>query len=96
MRGSTAICSRPRSRSGLADVEAIGPKVLGVDAAHEGDDDSAITFRRGRVSPWTKVRKGRIDGPDLAGWVITEADELGGVDASSSNWMGRASVATMP
>jgi phage terminase large subunit len=65
---------------GPAEVEAIGPKVLGVDAAHEGDDESAITFRRGRVSPWTKVRKGRIDGPDLAGWVITEADELGGVD----------------
>lgn len=66
---------------GPADVQAIGPKVLGVDAAHEGDDNCAVTFRRGRVSPWTKMRKGRIDGPDLAGWVIEEADTLGGVDA---------------
>lgn len=65
---------------GPADVEPIGPKVLGVDASHEGDDNSALTLRRGRVSPWTKIRKGRIDGPDLAGWVITEADEIGGVD----------------
>jgi phage terminase large subunit len=66
---------------GPADVQAIGPKVLGVDAAHEGDDNCSITFRRGRVSPWTKIKKGRIDGPDLAGWVIEEADALGGVDA---------------
>jgi phage terminase large subunit len=65
---------------GPADVEAIGPKVLGVDASHEGDDNSCVTFRRGRVSPWTKIRKGRIDGPDLAGWVIEEVDQLGGVD----------------
>lgn len=61
---------------GAGDVQAIGPKVLGVDAAHEGDDNCAITFRRGRVCPWTKVKKGRIDGPDLAGWVIEEADAL--------------------
>lgn len=66
---------------GPMDVEAIGPKVLGVDAAHEGDDNCAITFRRGRVCPWTKIKKGRIDGPDLAGWVIEEADALGTVDA---------------
>jgi phage terminase large subunit len=66
---------------GPADVAAIGPKVLGVDAAHEGDDCSCVTFRRGRVSPWTKLKKGRIDGPDLAGWVIQEADDLGGVEA---------------
>ena len=66
--------------NGPADVQAIGPKILGVDASHEGDDNSTITYRRGRVSPWTKVRAGRIDGPDLAGWVIQEADDLGGVD----------------
>jgi phage terminase large subunit len=66
---------------GPADVKPIGPKVLGVDAAHEGDDECTITFRRGRVSPWTKVKKGKIDGPDLAGWVIEEADALGGVEA---------------
>jgi len=65
---------------GPADVQAIGPKILGVDASHEGDDLSTISFRRGRVSPWTKAKKGRIDGPDLAGWVIEEADTLGGVD----------------
>lgn len=65
---------------GPADVQAIGAKILGVDASHEGDDLSTVTLRRGRVSPWTKVRKGRIDGPDLAGWVIELADDLGGVD----------------
>jgi hypothetical protein len=27
------------------------------------------------------VKKGKIDGPDLAGWVIEEADALGGVEA---------------
>jgi phage terminase large subunit len=78
--GSTARCSKPRSTLGAGDVDAIGPKVLGVDAAHEGDDNSCLTFRRGRVSPWTKEKKGRIDGPDLAGWVIEEADALDGVD----------------
>jgi phage terminase large subunit len=65
---------------GAGDVDAIGPKVFGVDAAHEGDDNSCLTFRRGRVSPWTKEKKGRIDGPNLAGWIIEEADALDGVD----------------
>jgi hypothetical protein len=26
----------------------------------------------GRFSPWTKSKKGKLDGPDLAGWVITK------------------------
>lgn len=66
---------------GPADVGAIGPKILGVDAAHEGDDRCCITFRRGRVMAWTKAHKGKMDGPMQAGWVIEQADELGGVDA---------------
>src|SRR5438067_70565 len=66
---------------GPADLEQVGAKILGVDAAHEGDDRSCITFRRGRVCPWTKSKSGKLDGPDQAGWVIAEADAIGGVDA---------------
>jgi hypothetical protein len=56
--------------------------VLGVDAAHEGDDNSCITFRRGRVSPWTKDQEGPHRRSDLAGWVIEEADALAASTAS--------------
>jgi phage terminase large subunit len=65
---------------GAGEVEVLGPKILGVDAAHEGDDECCITFRQGRLSPWTKSKKGKLDGPAQAGWVIEEANDLGGVD----------------
>lgn len=67
--------------NGPADVLAIGPKILSIDAAHEGDDDCVITKRQGRVVPGQIVLKGKVDGPDLAGLVIEIADDWGGCDA---------------
>ena len=65
---------------GPADVQAIGMKVMAIDAAHEGDDDCVLTKRMGRVVFPQLVLKGKIDGPDLAGRVIAECDDWGGVD----------------
>lgn len=66
--------------NGPADVQAIGPKILAIDAAHEGDDECVLTRRQGRVIPSQVVLKGKIDGPDLAGRVVEEADDWGGLD----------------
>jgi len=65
---------------GPADVEAIGLKILGVDAAHFGDDTSVVTYRRGRLVTPQWVFKGQLDGVELAARVIAIADDLGGVD----------------
>lgn len=65
---------------GPADVEAIGLKILGVDAAHFGDDTSVITYRRGRLVTPQWVLRGQIDGVELAERIIKIADDLGGVD----------------
>jgi hypothetical protein len=50
------------------------PRILGVDPAEYGDDDSAITERYGRVAPWTKrySRKGTME---LAGIVSKLAND---------------------
>lgn len=65
---------------GPADVEAVGMKILGVDAAHFGDDRSVITYRRGRLVTPQWVIGEAIDGPALAGRIVKIADDLGGVD----------------
>lgn len=64
---------------GPGDVEALGPKILAVDAAHFGDDESVVQLRRGRVAPPSRVF-GQLDGPDLAGRVVAMADDYDGVD----------------
>ena len=63
-----------------ADVEAIGLKILGVDAAHFGNDRSVITYRRGRLVVPQWVITGDVDGVELAGRVTKIADDYGGVD----------------
>lgn len=55
-------------RLGPADVVANGPWIVGVDAAHMGDDESIIQARRGLLSMPQIARK-QVDGPVLAGIV---------------------------
>jgi hypothetical protein len=62
-------------RTGPADVEALGGWVLGVDAAHFGDDESVIHKRRGRLNPPQKTLRG-VDGVQLAGAVEEECRTL--------------------
>lgn len=59
--------------NGPADVEAIGPTIMGVDAAHFGDDRSVVTVRKGRVV-LDRRRNAKLDTQDLAGWVTEIAD----------------------
>lgn len=62
-------------RLGPAEVVANGPWMIGVDAAHMGDDEHVISSRRGLLSLPQIVRK-RIDGPELAGLVEDHCQEL--------------------
>ena len=67
-------------RLGPADVEVNGPWIIGVDAAHMGDDEHVISSRRGLFSAPQIVRK-QIDGPELAGIVEDQCrtlEEAGG------------------
>lgn len=58
---------------GVGDIEAIGPLILGIDAAHMGRDESVITPRRGRVCYDQEIHR-KLDGPELAervhAWVL--------------------------
>lgn len=67
-------------RYGPADVEPVGLKIIGIDAAHFGDDRSVITYRRGRLVTPQWVIPEAIDGVALAGRVVKIADDFGGVD----------------
>ena len=58
-----------------ADVAAVGPWIVGIDAAHFGDDESVIHMRRGRFNMEQVVRKG-FDGPALAALVEGLVKEL--------------------
>lgn len=58
-----------------ADVQVLGGWVLGVDAAHMGNDESVISPRRGRLSLPQKVLRG-VDGIQLAGAVEEECRTL--------------------
>lgn len=53
-------------RLGPADVEANGPWIVSVDAAHMGDDESVISRRRGLLTLPLMTHK-KLDGPALAG-----------------------------
>jgi phage terminase large subunit len=64
-------------RVGPADVEAVGLWMIGVDAAHFGDDESIIHKRKGRLNLEQVARK-KLDGPQLAALVEQECDDLGG------------------
>lgn len=58
---------------GPGEIEVNGPWVVAIDAAHYGDDESVVHFRRGRLNlPQKTYRK--IDGPELAARV---EDEIG-------------------
>lgn len=62
-------------RNGPANIQVMGGWVLGIDAAHFGDDESIIHKRRGRLNLEQTVKRG-IDGIQLAGCVEEEADAL--------------------
>lgn len=51
-----------------ADLEGIGPKVLGVDPARFGDDRFSIALRQGRKVHWVESRS-KIDTVQGANWV---------------------------
>lgn len=55
-------------RRGPADVQAIGPLMVGVDVARFGNDKSCITFRKGRVV-YPQIVFGQCDVVDVAGRV---------------------------
>lgn len=65
-------------RRGPAQVIANGPWVIGVDAAHMGDDENVIHSRRGLLNLPQIIRK-QVDGPALAGLIEDHAQTL--VDA---------------
>lgn len=58
-------------RVGPADVRPVGGYIIGVDAAHYGDDESIIHRRKGRLN-LEQLAYRRLDGPQLAG-AVTEA-----------------------
>lgn len=60
---------------GPADVEALGAWIVGVDAAHMGDDISVIQGRKGRLTAKAR-RRTKVDGPTLAGNVIEYCNKL--------------------
>lgn len=62
-------------RLGPADVEVNGPWIIGVDAAHMGDDESVITKRRGLLT-LPQISRRKIDGPELAGLILDECQQL--------------------
>jgi len=60
---------------GPADVQAIGPLMVGVDVARFGDDKSCITFRKGRLV-YPQIVFGQCDVVDVAGRVKQAIMEL--------------------
>jgi len=57
------------------DIEAKGARIMGVDVAEYGDDDSACSYRQGRVTWPIKTWHGK--GPmELAGIIAIEADSF--------------------
>lgn len=68
-------------RLGPADIEVNGPWMIGVDAAHMGDDEHVIHARRGSLNQDQIVRK-QIDGVQLAAVVEEKCrtlEESGGL-----------------
>jgi hypothetical protein len=60
---------------GPADIDPVGRWVVGIDAAHFGDDESVIHFRRGRIS-LPQVFAHGVDGSQLAGLVEDEISNI--------------------
>lgn len=60
-------------RNGPADVEAVGGWIIGIDAAHYGDDESVMHCRKGRLNLKQVVRS-KMDGPQLAWLAEAQAD----------------------
>lgn len=58
-----------------ADVDPVGQWIIGVDAAHFGDDESIIHKRKGRLNLQQVMRRG-VDGIQLAGLVEQECATL--------------------
>jgi phage terminase large subunit len=58
---------------GPANVEALGPLIIGVDVARFGDDKSVITARQGRVVMWQRVFE-KMDTMSLAAQVKAAVD----------------------
>ena len=56
------------------EVEAVGPKIMGIDPAEYGSDDTVFLLRQGRVVPATKRyhKKGPMEVVGLAGLAIAE------------------------
>ncbi len=71
-----AIVTLAQSR-GPADVQPIGPLMIGVDCARFGDDKTVITFRQGRVVFAQEVF-GKVDTVDAAGRVVDAIKARGG------------------
>ncbi len=59
--------------TGVADVEATGQWIIGIDAAHFGDDESVIHMRRGRLNLPQKTYR-QVDGQQLAALVTEMID----------------------
>ncbi len=75
--GEIVLAARHR---GPADVQAIGPLMMGIDVARFGDDKSAITFRRGRVV-YPQIVFGQCDVVDVAGRAIRAIEDWGEIPA---------------
>jgi phage terminase large subunit len=60
---------------GPADIESYGQWVVGVDAAHMGDDESIIHLRKGRLN-LPQIAHKKLDGPQLAGAVEEECRDI--------------------
>lgn len=58
---------------GVADLEPIGQMIVGVDAAHFGDDESVISPRVGRIALDQEIMR-KADGPTLAGRIVDYCD----------------------
>jgi len=75
--GEIVLAARHR---GPADVQAIGPLMMGIDVARFGDDKCAFTFRRGRVV-YPQIVFGQCDVVDVAGRAIRAIEDMGEVPA---------------
>ena len=62
-------------RNGPASVEPVGQWIIGVDAAHFGDDEHVIHMRKGRLN-LPQITKRKINGIQLAGAVEEECRNL--------------------
>jgi hypothetical protein len=87
-----------------ADLEGIGPKVLGVDPARFGDDRFSVALRQGRKVHWVESRS-KIDTVQGANWVRMLVNEhrparvfvdVGGLGAGVVDLLNSWGVACVP